>query len=129
MKAILLNDEVTLLNFSPTFMENEGNCFYLAVAIEAVFVFITLGYYFKQEARMGIVRTMFNKASIIGMFVFGIGFMLSIATVSFRDWLGIPEFDIGSNTSVPVLIILYIAMIAHLNFYIPNYSFGEKGRG
>lgn len=99
---------------------------YLAVAIEAIFVIITLGYYFKQEARMGIMRSLFNKASIIGMFVFGIGFMLSIATVSFRDWLGIPEFDVGFNTSVPVMIILYIAMIAHLNFYIPKYQLGIR---
>jgi hypothetical protein len=93
---------------------------YLAIAIEAVFIVAVLWYFFKQEAKEGIVRTSKNKAQIIGLFVFGIVFMLSIATNSFREILGIPEFDLGFNSNVPTLIMTYIAMILYLNHFIPK---------
>ena len=50
---------------------------------------------------MHITRTPKDKAAIIGLFVFGIVFMCTIATTSFRQWLGIPEFSFGINTNVP----------------------------
>ena len=57
---------------------------------------------------------------IIGVFIYGIGFMLSTATVSLRDTLGIPEFDLGFNTLIPTLLFTYIAMLLILNYAIPK---------
>ncbi len=58
---------------------------FLTVGIEAIFCVVVLWYYFRQDAKNGIQRTTNNKASIIGLFVFGIAFMLTIATTSFRE--------------------------------------------
>jgi hypothetical protein len=91
---------------------------YLAIAIEAVFCVLVLLYFFKQDAKNGIKRTSKNKTSIIGLFVFGIVFMLSIATTSFRELFGITEFDLGFNSNVPTLILTYIAMIFYLNYFV-----------
>ena len=93
---------------------------FLAIAIEAVFIVVMLWYFFKQEANNGVQRTSKNKASIIGLFVFGIVFMLTIATTSFREWFNIPEFSFGFNSNVPTLIFTYIAMIAYLNYFVPK---------
>lgn len=95
---------------------------YLAIAIEAIFCVLILWYFFKQEAKNGIQRTSKNKISIIGLFVFGVVFMLTIATTSFRQLLGIPEFDIGFNSNVPTLIITYIGMIFYLNYFVSKFK-------
>lgn len=97
---------------------------YLAIAIEAVTIAAILWYFFSQENKNGVNRTFKNKASIIGLFVFGIVFMLTIATNSFRDIFGIPEFDLGFNSSVPTLILTYLGMILYLNYFVPKF---EKG--
>lgn len=93
---------------------------YLAIAIEAVFCVAVLWYFFKEEARNKVQRTTKNKAYIIGLFVFGIVFMLSIATTSFRELLGMPAFDMGFNSTVPVLLMTYVAMIVYLNHFLPD---------
>lgn len=93
-----------------------------AIAIEAVATVGILWYFFSQEAKNGVQRSVKNKASIIGLFIFGIVFMLSIATTSFRDLFNIPEFDLGFNTSVPTLIITYLGMIIYLNHFVPKYK-------
>jgi hypothetical protein len=95
---------------------------FLAVGIEAIFCIVVLWYYFREEAKNGIERTSKNKMSIIGLFVFGILFMLSIATVSFREWFGIPEFDLGINSNVPTLVLTYIGMIWYLNHFVPQFT-------
>ncbi|MFT5913689.1 MAG: hypothetical protein ACJAWV_001431 [Flammeovirgaceae bacterium] len=95
---------------------------YLAIAIEAIFIIIVLWYFFKQETKNGVVRSSKNRASIIGLFVFGIVFMLSIATTSFRELLNIPDFDFGFNSNVPTLIITYVAMILYLNHFLPKFT-------
>ncbi len=95
---------------------------YLAIGIEVLFCAITLWYFFSQEAKKGIQRTFKNKAIIIGVFVYGIGFMLSTASVSLRQTLGIPEFDLGFNTLVPTLIFTYLTMLFVLNFSIPKFE-------
>ena len=95
---------------------------FLAIGIEAVFCIAALWYFFGEEAKNGIQRTSKNKAYIIGLFVFGIVFMLSIATTSFRELFGIPEFDMGFNSSVPTLIMTYVGMIWYLNHFIPKFS-------
>ncbi len=93
---------------------------FLAIGIEAVFAAFTLWIFFKKENAMHITRTPKNKAAIIGLFVFGIVFMCTIATTSFRQWLDIPEFSFGINTNVPTLILTYAGMILYLNHFIPQ---------
>ncbi len=95
---------------------------YQAIGIEALATIAILWYFFSQEKKSGIKRSFKNKASIIGLFVFGIVFMLSIATTSFRELLNIPEFDLGFNTSVPTLIITYVSMIVYLNHFVPKFK-------
>lgn len=95
---------------------------YLAIAIEAVLCVVALWYFFSQEVKQGIQRTFKNKAIIIGVFVYGIGFMLSTASVSLRDTLGIPEFDLGFNTLIPTLLFTYFTMIYVLNSFIPKFE-------
>ncbi|MFT6337751.1 MAG: hypothetical protein ACI86M_002333 [Saprospiraceae bacterium] len=95
---------------------------YLAIAIEAVFCVGSLWYFFQQETKAGIQRASKNKAAIIGLFVFGIFFMLSIATTSFRELFGIPDFDFGFNSSVPTLIMTYLGMIFYLNYFVPQFN-------
>jgi hypothetical protein len=99
---------------------------YLAIAIEAVFCIAVLWYFFKQEARDEVQRTTKNKASIIGLFVFGIVFMLTIATTSFRQWLNIPEFNLDFNSTVPVLLLTYVGMIVYLNYFLPKFEFKKE---
>ena len=83
---------------------------YLAILIEAAFIITALWYYFRAEAQAGVVRSRKNRAIIIGVFVYGIVFMLSIATTSFRDLLGIPAFYFGFNTTIPAIILTYVMM-------------------
>lgn len=93
---------------------------YLAILIEALLIVAALTYYFRKEATAGILRTRKNIALIIGVFVYGVIFMLSVAAVSFRDLLGIPEFDIGFNTTLPTIMFTYIALAVVLNWAVPK---------
>ncbi len=99
---------------------------YLAIAIEAVTCVVILWYFFTQEVKNGVKRTSKNKASIIALFVFGIVFMLTIATTSFREWFNIPEFNLGFNSNVPTLIITYVGMILYLNYFVPKFNVEKK---
>lgn len=103
-----------------------GTNVYLAIAIEVVFCIVMLWYFFTQDAKNGVQRTSKNKASIIGLFAFGIVFMLSIATVSIRELLGIPELGLGFNTNVPTLVITYVAMILYLKHFLPKFIMDKK---
>lgn len=104
---------------------NYATNIYQAIGIEAFATTLLLWYFFNQERKNGIQRSFKNKVTIIGLFVFGIVFMLSIATVSFRELLGIPEFDLGFNTTIPTLIITYISMICYLNHFVPKFMVRE----
>ncbi len=95
---------------------------FLAIAIEAVTSVAILWYFFSQEAKNGIQRSPKNKASIIGLFVFGIAFLLIIATTSFRQWFNLPDFDLGFNSNVPTLVLTYIGMILFLNHFVPKFT-------
>jgi len=99
---------------------------YLAIAIEAVFIAVVLWYFFREEAKNGVQRTAKNRNSIIGLFVFGIVFMLSIATTSFRELLSIPDFDLGFNSNVPTLVLTYVGMILYLNYFVPKFIVDKK---
>ena len=110
------------LNTSSLGLGNYATNVFQAIGLEAVTTVAILWYFFSQEHKNGIQRSLKNKASIIGLFVFGIVFMLSIATTSFRELLNIPEFDLGFNTSVPTLILTYIGMILYLNHFVPKFK-------
>ncbi|WP_218597761.1 hypothetical protein [Polaribacter sp. NJDZ03] len=95
---------------------------YLAIFIEVIFIIVSLWYFFRGEAKKEIIRTTKNKIAIISVFAYGIVFMTLIATHSFRDILGIPEFDLGFNTNMPTLIFTYGAMLYCLNSFVPKYK-------
>ena len=95
---------------------------YLAIIIEALFSIVALWYFFREESKKGIKRTKKNKISIMSVFAYGIIFMLLIATHSFRELFGIPEFDLGFNTNIPTLIFTYGAMLYCLNYFVPKYK-------
>ena len=95
---------------------------YLAIIIEALFSMVALWYFFREEGKKGIIRTTKNRIAIISVFAYGIVFMLLIATHSFRELFGIPEFDLGFNTNMPTLIFTYGAMLYCLNYFVPKYK-------
>jgi hypothetical protein len=99
---------------------------YLAIAIEAVFSVGALWYFFREETKKGIIRTTKNKVAILSIFAYGIIFMLLIATRSFREILGIPEFDLGFNTNIPTLIFTYGAMLCGLNYFVSKFTINKK---
>ncbi len=101
---------------------NYATAAFLAIGIEAIFTVGVLWYFFRQEAKKGIQRTAQNKTAIIGLFVFGIVFMLTIAETSFREWLNLPAFNLGVNTNVPTLILTYLGMIFYLNHFVPKFK-------
>ena len=102
---------------------------YLAILIEVLFSFGALWYFFKEEVKKGISRTTKNRIAIISVFAYGIIFMLLIATKSFRELFGIPEFDLGFNTNMPTLIFTYGAMLYCLNYFTPKFTLDKKQYG
>lgn len=99
---------------------------YLAILIEALFSIVALWYFFREETKKGIIRTTKNKVAFISVFVYGIIFMLFIATRSFREIFDIPEFDLGFNTNMPTLIFTYGAMLYYLNYLVPGFTLDKK---
>lgn len=95
---------------------------YLAIVIEALFSFFTIWYFFREESKKGISRTIKNKIGIMSVFSYGIIFMLLIATRSFRELFNIPEFDLGFNTNIPILIFTYVAMLYCLNYFVSKFK-------
>jgi hypothetical protein len=93
---------------------------YLAIFIEAIFVIWALWYFFREESKSDIQRTLKNKFAIIWLFVYGIAFMLFIATQSFREWFGIPEFDVGFNTNILTLVFMYVGMMFYLHYFVSH---------
>ena len=61
---------------------------YLAILIEAVFIVTAIVYYFRIETNAGFVRTNKSRAVIIGVFAYGIFFLLSVATVFISGLVG-----------------------------------------
>ncbi len=90
---------------------------YLAIFIEAVFTGIALVYYFRVDSKMSKPRSTKNRLQIAGLFAFGLGFLLTIATVSFRQWFNMPAFDTPFNTTMLSLVFTYLPMIAYLQYF------------
>ena len=99
---------------------------YLAIFIEALFSFVALWYFFREERNNRIIRTNKYRIAIIAVFAYGIIFMLLIATHSFRELFGIPAFDLGFNTNMPTLIFTYGAMLYCLNYFVPKFTLDKK---
>ena len=99
---------------------------YLAIFIEALFSFVALWYFFREERNNGIIRTNKYRIAIIAVFAYGIIFMLLIATHSFRELFDIPAFDLGFNTNMPTLIFTYGAMLYCLNYFVPKFTLYKK---
>jgi hypothetical protein len=95
---------------------------YFAILIEAVFSIAALWYFFREESKKGITRTLMNRIGILSVFAYGIVFMLLIATRSFRELFSIPEFDLGFNTNMPTLIFTYGAMLYCLHYLVPKFK-------
>lgn len=90
---------------------------YLAIIIELVFTVLLLWYFFNNERKIGTKRTKANYLSLIGIFVFGIIFMLVVASHSLRETLNLPIIDIPFNTTVIGLVLTYLAMLFGINFF------------
>ncbi len=90
---------------------------YLAILIEAVFTGLALAYYFRVDSKNSKPRSTKNRLQIAGLFVFGIVFLLTIGSVSFRQWFNIPEFDAPFNTTMLSLVFTYLPMIAYLQYH------------
>jgi hypothetical protein len=90
---------------------------YLAIVIEAVFTGIALAYYFSVDSKRSKPRSRKNRLQIAGLFVFGIVFLLTIGSVSFRQWFNIPEFDAPFNTTMLSLVFTYLPMIVYLYYF------------
>jgi len=99
---------------------------YLAILIEVLFSIGTMWYFFREEAIKGVIRTTKNRIGIISVFAYGIIFILLIATKSFRELFGIPEFDLGFNTNIPTIIFTYGAMLYCLNYFVPKFTLDKK---
>lgn len=84
---------------------------YLGVAFEAVYTFVFLAWFFYNDAKEGVKRSFGQKATLVGVFVFGLLFMFSVAKTSYRELFDIPPLDVPFNTVVPAMILTYVPMI------------------
>lgn len=91
---------------------------YLAILIEALFTGIVLAYYFIVDSKKSQPRNQKNRLQIAGLFVFGIVFLLTIGSVSFRQWFNIPEIDAPFNTTMLSLVFTYLPMIVYLQYFV-----------
>lgn len=87
---------------------------FVGIALEAVYIVFFLGWFFLEECRRGAVRSPGNRRAIIGLFVFNLVFLASIAVTSMREWFGLPEFDLPFDTTIPSLVVTYLLMGAFL---------------
>lgn len=91
---------------------------YVGIALEAVYIVVFVGWFFREENRRGIVRRPFNRRAIIGLFVFNLAFLASIAVTSMREWFGLPEFAMPFDTTIPSLVFTYLLMGTFLWFVL-----------
>ena len=84
---------------------------YLAVTFEALYSGIFLAWFFYNDAKAGVKRSAGQKATIVGVFVFGVLFMFSVAKTSYRELFDIPPMDVPFNTVIPSMILTYVPMI------------------
>ncbi len=83
---------------------------FLAIALEALYIVFFMRWFFLDERRRGVVRSPGSSWAIIGLFVFNIAFLASIAVTSMREWFGLPEFALPFETTIPSLFVTYAMM-------------------
>jgi hypothetical protein len=87
---------------------------FVAIALEAVYTVGFVGWFLAEERRRGSLRSAGNRQALVGLFVFNIVFMTSIAATSMREWFGLPELALPFGTTVPTLAVTYLSMGAFL---------------
>lgn len=80
---------------------------FLAIALEAVYIVVFVGWFLRDERRRRVVRAPGNRRAIIGLFVFNLAFLASIAVTSMREWFGLPAFALPFETAIPSLVVTY----------------------
>lgn len=84
---------------------------YLAVALEGLYCVVFLAWFFYNDKQAGVQRSFGRRATIVGVFVFGIVFMATVARTSYRELFDIPPMDVPFNTLIPSMILTYVPMI------------------
>jgi hypothetical protein len=87
---------------------------FVAVALEVLYTVGFVGWFLAEERRRGNVRSAGNRRALVGLFVFNILFMASIAATSMREWFGLPEVALPFETTIPTLAVTYLSMGAFL---------------
>lgn len=90
----------------------------LAVAIEAILVFVLLVIFFRKEKLQGIQRSFGNKSAIIGLFTFGIAFLTLVSNTSIREWFDLKIENCILFSAMPNLAFTYMAMLLFLFFVV-----------
>ena len=83
---------------------------FVGIALETVYIAFFLGWFFLEERRRGVVRSPANRRAIIGLFLFNLAFLASIAVTSMREWFGLTEFALPFDTTIPSLAVAYTLM-------------------
>jgi hypothetical protein len=78
---------------------------FVAIALEAVYTVGFVGWFLVEERRRGDVRSTGNRRALVGLFVFNIVFLASIAATSMREWFGLPEIALPFETTIPTLAV------------------------
>ncbi|MEM7280072.1 MAG: hypothetical protein AAF438_00375 [Pseudomonadota bacterium] len=93
---------------------------YVSVALEAVFSGVLIWYFFRQENRLGFSRPAYSRWAIIGFFVYNIIFLLSIASNSMSQLMGLSEGNYPFVPAMPVLVANYWGMLFYLLYFVPK---------
>lgn len=83
---------------------------FVGIALETVYIAFFLGWFFLEERRRGVVRSPANRRAIIGLFLFNLAFLASIAVTSMREWFGLTEFALPFDTTISSLAVAYTLM-------------------
>jgi len=88
---------------------------YLAIALEVIFTALILVYAYKDHSLEDFKKNLKSFLVLIGVYLYGIVFLLLTAEKSFSELFGLPIVDFGFNTAVPTLAATYIGMILVFN--------------
>ena len=100
---------------------------YLAVGIEAVFTALVLGWVLRTDAATGVRRSRATYRVWAAVFGGGLLFTFASADLSVAEVLGVEPLAALSGTAVPLLVVIYVSMIAALIWAEgqPNRSVGD----
>ena len=93
---------------------------YISIALEAAFSGALILYFFRREKSLGYVRAASSRWAIIGFFVFNIAFLLSVATTSTSELLGLSDDAKPFIPAMPMLVATYWGMLFYLLNFVPK---------